>query len=219
MFAKYWEPGAVKTRLANDIGTLPASRVYRGLLVAALRRLEYLADRRVLAFSPADRRQEFAALLAETACRWSLEVQGGGDLGARMDRYFATSFLSGARRVVLIGSDSPTFPPEWIERAFELLADFPVVLGPAADGGYYLIGAAEVVPPVFAGVDWSSPAVWQQTISKLTVAAWPYATLPPWYDVDDVHDLRRLTAELAEFPETDVVAQELAETIHAAWRI
>lgn len=217
MFAKFWQPGSVKTRLAAEVGPIAASSIYRAFVTALARRLEGVAARRVLAFSPPDRRADFAMLLGELNVSWELEDQGPGDLGARMHHYFTAAFDRDASRVVLIGSDSPTIPGEFIQRAFELLDQAPVVLGPASDGGYYLIGLAGAVPPVFEGISWSSPAVWDQTVSKLEQALIPYATLPPWYDVDDLQDLRRLAAELAADGGSGAVARELAENLHAAW--
>jgi rSAM/selenodomain-associated transferase 1 len=139
---------------------------------------------------------------------WSLEPQAEGDLGARMRAFFEWAFASGATRVVLIGSDSPTLPIPFVEEAFAALAQHPVVLGPTLDGGYYLVGAdcqsvgeavlrpAASVPPIFERIDWSTSAVFEQTVERLRAAGLPYHVLPPWYDVDELADLARLKQEL-----------------------
>jgi rSAM/selenodomain-associated transferase 1 len=194
IFAKYWEPGRAKTRLARDLGSAAACRLSRAFLVTALQRLAQVADRRTLVFAPADRRTEFAALAAS---EWSLVEQAEGDLGARLKQFFTSALRTENDRFVLIGADSPTLPLAYVEQAFRLLESYPVVLGPAADGGYYLVGARHRPPPIFDRIDWSTSAVWRQTLDRLREAECPYAELPPWYDVDELADFERLRAELA----------------------
>lgn len=208
VFAKYWAPGEVKTRLAAAIGEIPAARLHRVFLETLLRRFAGVGDRRVLAYSPAARAAEFAAL---NAPGWSLESQGDGDLGQRMQAYFRSAFAAGATRVVLIGSDSPTVPEEVIQMAFEALKDRRAVLGPATDGGYYLVGAAEAVPPIFDRMAWSQPAVWAQTVERLQGNDWDFAVLSGWYDVDEVSDLEQLARELEEQHRGDAAFEELRQ--------
>jgi len=210
IFAKYWQPGAVKTRLAATVGEAVASQVYRRFLITMLRRFDHVAERRVLAFTPPDQRAEFALLAADA---WTLQDQGAGDLGMRMQNYFTAAFRSGADRVVLIGSDSPTLPPDYVKEAFQLLKTFPVALGRAEDGGYYLVGAAGQVPPIFDGVAWSTSLVWNQTQSLLQAAGCPCGVLPMWYDVDDLPGLRRMHQELADRPPPDETLKQLHEDV------
>lgn len=193
MFAKYWQPGTVKTRLAATIGDEAASDVYRHFVRTLLERFRNAAPQVVLAFTPDGRRSDFQRLVTD---QWQLESQGDGDLGQRMRSYFASAFSRGNKRVVLIGSDSPTLPTEYVREAFERLSDHEVVLGPSEDGGYYLIGMARHVPTVFDRIDWSTPDVWQQTTKRLEQEGTTYACLSPWYDVDTLDDLRRLKREL-----------------------
>jgi glycosyltransferase A (GT-A) superfamily protein (DUF2064 family) len=122
--------------------------------------------------------------------------QREGDLGQRMAAFFAEQFVAGADRVVLIGTDSPTLGRSLIERAFHELNSVDVVLGPATDGGYYLIGCAGRVPPLFGGIAWGSSRVLQETIACLP-ASYRLALLPPWYDVDTLDDWRALCGHLA----------------------
>ena len=193
MFAKYWAPGQVKTRLAAAIGAEAAARLHAVFVRTLLARFRATADRRVLAFSPSERRAEFEAILPAA---WRLEPQAAGDLGRRMQHYFETALTAGAERVVLIGSDSPTLPAEYIEAAFDQLQSRPVVLGPAHDGGYYLVGAALKLPPIFDAIAWSQPTVFEATIARLQAAGREYGLLPAWHDVDTHDDLVRLKAEL-----------------------
>lgn len=213
IFAKHWAPGKVKTRLAAAIGPAAASDVYRRFLETLVARFGELAARRTLAYAPPEACEEFAFLAAKG---WRLWPQPSGDLGTRMEQFFSTAFASGAQRVVLIGSDSPTLPTEYLREAFERLLTCDVVLGPTPDGGYYLVGASHRAPPIFEGISWSSPTVWRQTVDRLTQAGCRYFALPPWYDVDEIGDLRRLAAELAEMPKADAAWGELRRAVQRA---
>ncbi|HWB14224.1 MAG TPA: TIGR04282 family arsenosugar biosynthesis glycosyltransferase [Pirellulales bacterium] len=204
IFAKYWQPGQVKTRLAADIGFEPASRLHRLSLETLLCRFSGVADRRVLAFTPADRAGAFAALVESRSVpgtgHWSLEPQAAGDLGERIQHYFTSAFARGAQRVVLIGSDSPTLPDSFVAEAFDRLLTADAVIGPTADGGYYLVGLSRLLPRLFDQIAWSTPAVLAQTLGRLRAESCPYSILPSWYDVDTLADLIRLRAELAGKP-------------------
>jgi rSAM/selenodomain-associated transferase 1 len=211
MFAKYWQPGTVKTRLAATIGRGPASELYRGFLMASLQRLRQAGDRRTLVYTPPDRQTEFAALAGS---QWTLQPQASGDLGRRMRQFLESAPRAGADRVVLIGSDSPTLPPAWVDEAFERLGRYAVVLGPSSDGGYYLIGVSGAVPPVFSHVAWGTRRVWDQTIERLRQAGWSFGVLPEWYDVDDIDSLRRMREELVHGGDLDAPLQELRDLVH-----
>lgn len=210
IFAKHWEPGRVKTRLARELGQVPAAELHRHFVETLLLRFAAVADRQVLCYSPPAAAAEFAALPLD---RWKLLPQADGDLGARLRHYFETAFATGARRVVLIGSDSPNLPAAYVAEAFESLQTHPVVLGPSADGGYYLVGAAGGVPPIFDDIAWSTPQVWTQTVTCLRSAGIPFHALPAWYDVDEPADLRKLAAELAEATEQDEQLTRLASFV------
>jgi rSAM/selenodomain-associated transferase 1 len=205
MFAKYWEPGRAKTRLAATIGDDAAAELARLFLETLLLRFQDVADTRVVAFTPPQRREAFSAI---APAAWQLEPQGEGDLGQRMRRFLDGSLRDGAGRVVLIGSDSPTLEASLIQQAFQRLADHDVVLGPSTDGGYYLIGVADRVPDLFEGIAWSTPRVWDQTVERLERIGCRYATLPLWYDVDQQSDLARLCEDLAR--RSDLSATEMA---------
>jgi rSAM/selenodomain-associated transferase 1 len=196
MLAKYWARGAVKTRLAADSGTDWAARLYRCFVTTLAARLASFPARRTVAFWPPSRAAEFRRAIGPA---WELEPQIEGDLGTRMQHYFHHALGTGqqqTRSAVLIGSDSPTIPTAVIEQAFTLLEQYPAVLGPTRDGGYYLVGLARLVPDMFDGIAWSTPQVWEQTTSRLNAQGLPYSTLPMWYDVDTVDDLQRLRDQL-----------------------
>ena len=227
MFAKHWQPGTVKTRLSASIGNEAAAALHRHFVQTLLDRLQYIADRHILCFTPADSADSFRQL--NLGC-WTLEPQAAGDLGSRMQHYFSAALpafplplpLGEGRgeglatnnapphRTVLIGSDSPDLPLEYLAEAFDKLRDFPVVLGPTDDGGYYLIGLSQTVPPIFGNIPWSTPEVWSQTVARLTSAKIHYHTLPQWYDVDDLAGLHRLHDSL---PPNDALRASISSVL------
>jgi rSAM/selenodomain-associated transferase 1 len=195
VFAKYWEPGKVKTRLATSLGAPVAAELYYCFLAAVIENCERAFNgRRLLAYAPMERRGAFSVL---AGVGWHLEPQAAGDLGQRMQQYFASAFARGCERVVLIGSDSPNLPPTFIRSAFQRLEHEQVVLGPSEDGGYYLIGARLELPDVFSDISWSTGEVFGQTVDRLRHAGMTWHELPGWYDVDDLADLMRLRSDLA----------------------
>lgn len=194
LFAKWPRAGAVKTRLAAAASPAWAARVAEACLrdtLAGLRRLEV---RRVIAYAPVDAEAEFSRL-ADGA--FNLAPQSAGDLGDRMSTFIQQQVQAGADRVVLVGADSPTVPLAYFEQAFAELQRADVVLGPALDGGYYLVGCGRRIPPIFRGIDWSTGQVLAQTIACLTDPHWRLALLPPWYDIDTCDDWALARAHLA----------------------
>ena len=193
LFAKWPTPGTVKTRLApND--AVWGARVAQAFLLDGLQRLTAVDARRVLAFAPVERAADFAAVVGE---RFTLMSQSEGDLGRRLAAFFAQQFQAGARTVIVVGTDSPTLPVEYIERAFVELENVDVVLGPATDGGYYLIGCKPEHPPLFEKIAWSSGRVLADTITNLNDPRWRLSVLPPWYDVDTAGDWDMLCGHIA----------------------
>src|SRR5262249_49411821 len=106
-------------------------------------------------------------------------------------------FGAGAASVVVVGTDSPTLPVEHVEQAFVELEDADVVLGPAFDGGYYLVSCGPRRPPIFEGMAWSTDRVLADTVAALADPRWRLAVLPPWYDVDTPADWAMLCGHLA----------------------
>lgn len=144
-------------------------------------------------FTPATAEAEFAGL---TGDRWRLAPQRGEHLGERLEHAFADLLARGHAGVLIIGSDLPTLPVEYVRRAASLLLSLEdsVVLGPARDGGYYLIGLRKPHPELFRGVAWSTESVFAETVAIASTAGLPVSLVPDWYDVDSVDDLRRAAA-------------------------
>ena len=114
-----------------------------------------------------------------------------------MAAYFAEQFRAGAAKVMLVGSDSPTLPIEHIEDGFVMLDSHDVVLGPATDGGYYLVGCAREAPAIFANIPWGSSQVLRDTVRAIAGTSCRLALLAPWYDVDTLDDWRMLQGHVA----------------------
>lgn len=207
VFARYPEPGRVKTRLAGAIGAGKAATLYRAFLADLALRLGEGPWGFFWAFEPVD-----SPFPAEIAGVLPSFPQIDGDLGARMAGAMRERFVTGDDRVVLIGSDVPHLPPARIHDTFDRLeAGAGLVLGPSEDGGYHLIGARGAVPPVFDAMTWGTADVLERTLDRARAAGLVTDLLPVTYDIDRVEDLRRLAADpvLADLPATRDVLQSL----------
>jgi hypothetical protein len=196
MFLKHPLPGRVKTRLAAEIGESRATKLYAAFVGDLADRFGEIADRRFLCHAPHnDEAVNYFQNLAGD--RYELWPQPETSLSERLTGFFEHAFLGEATsaepaRVVVIGSDSPTLPCELIEAAFRLLKTHDTVLGPATDGGYYLIGQQALNRPIFQDISWSGPLVLDQTVSRIAQTDASLALLPLWYDVDSQDDLELL---------------------------
>ncbi len=199
VFVKHPQPGKVKTRLAADIGPENAAAVYAAFIDDLLARFHETADTRLLCYSP---QTETAAKFFSTLAGddYQLWPQPEVGLGERMAGFFQHAFDDGAKRVVLIGSDSPSLPLRYVEQAFGLLGDNDMVFGPATDGGYYLVGVnhscSEQVQELFSEIEWSSERVLAQSIERAQRCDASVGLLDPWYDVDTLDDLSMLVGHL-----------------------
>jgi hypothetical protein len=195
VFARALERGKVKTRLAAHLGEAAALALYRAFLDDTCALAAGAAERRVLAVAGALDDPELAALARRH--RMELVAQAEGDLGARLDRALSSE-LERAERVCVIGSDAPTLPAAHLDEAFGRLASCEVALGPATDGGYWLIGATRPEPSLFSEIAWGTPAVLPQTLERL--AGRQVALLPFHYDLDEPSDLALACAHLRHLP-------------------
>ena len=129
-----------------------------------------------------------------------------------MRNFFAENLASTESRVVLIGSDTPDLPVEYVHRAFDLLVHCQVVVGPSLDGGYYLIGIKNEVPDVFDGIQWSTEHVFSETIDRLDKGNISYGLLPQLDDVDELDDLNALLSRLRN-SQRDALQDELLKKL------
>ena len=121
-------------------------------------------------------------------------MQKGSDLGERLFHAFDRE-LKNHPKVIVIGTDSPTFPEEQIEKAFQCLENHDAVIGPSEDGGYYLIGLRTLIPEIFVNIEWGSTTVLESTVSK--IGGHSYQLLEPFFDVDTPADVARLREEFS----------------------
>lgn len=188
VFLRAPEPGKVKTRLAASIGAPAALAIYRRLAEHTLAEARALAEEVQVRVhhTPADAAPAVRAWLGDGL---ALLPQAEGDLGARMGDAFDRAFADGCGRVVIIGSDLPEMSAGLLRSAFAALDQADAVIGPARDGGYYLLGLTHPVSGVFDGIAWSTPEVFAGTMLRLRAAGMEPVTLPTLADVDVVADL------------------------------
>lgn len=200
IFVRHPVAGGVKTRLAAGLGAEAAAALYAAFVGDLADRFRRPGARSTLCYAPAA--DEAASYFAELAGNdYALWPQPDGSLGERLRAFFDRAFAEGARRAVVIGSDSPTLPRRFVEQAFDLLSSHDCVVCPAFDGGYCLIGMRDRTRPLFEEIDWSTPRVLKQTLARVEACGASLALLPPWYDVDTPADLARLRADLRELPQ------------------
>jgi hypothetical protein len=195
IFVKHPIAGQVKTRLAAELGGERAAEIYAAFVADIVTRFSETADERTLCFAPdtALAREYFETLASG---KYRLCPQPTGDLGVRMHSFIEQHIDCDDDGVVVIGSDSPTLPREHVERAFDELTRADCVLGPATDGGYYLIGMRGRVWPIFSKIEWSGCRVLEQTVKLIAEVGPKLALLPVWYDVDTPADLEVLAGHL-----------------------
>ena len=181
--------GRVKTRLASAIGDKMAVKLYRRFLLEMLFTLNSGTFLFYLCYSPENSLNDLKNWLGD---HYLYMPQRGENLGERMKNGFVEAFSMSFKRVVLIGSDIPDLPLEFIEEAFKSLDEKDAVVGPSFDGGYYLIGFKNNAfsPRVFDGIHWSTGSVFEETLKVLKQEGLTIHTLQPLSDIDTVEDLR-----------------------------
>lgn len=186
VFARHPELGKVKTRLAAGIGNKAALAVYRELLAHTravaqalpAHKTVWLAEAPTVAQSSADEWPDYEQ-----------QLQFPGDLGTRMLTAFAHAFNQGARAVLIVGTDCPGLSAVILEQAYAALATHDIVVGPAEDGGYYLLGMKALYEDIFVGKSWSTDSVLTHTLADADRLGLTVAQLPTLRDVDDATDL------------------------------
>jgi rSAM/selenodomain-associated transferase 1 len=187
---KFPVPGTVKTRLAKDIGEAAAATIYRQLAEGVLRRTRPKRREydRIIFYSPADMRDRFGEWIPGERFR----PQRGGDVGEVMSNAFNEMFEDGAAKAVLTGTDIPGLHRGIIGQAFSELDGSDVVIGPAEDGGYYLIGMKLPWPELFCGISWGTAKVLRETLSRIKELNLTFSILTLLSDLDRVEDLPAL---------------------------
>jgi rSAM/selenodomain-associated transferase 1 len=190
-FIKNPEKGKVKTRLASAIGDELAVKLYRRFLVEMLFTLNRGTFLVYLCYYPEN---SLSDLKHRLGGHYLYMPQNGENLGERMKNGFVEAISMNFKRVILIGSDIPGLPLEFIEEAFKSLEEKDAVIGPSLDGGYYLIGFRDKTfsSRVFEGIPWSTKSVFEKTMKVLRKERLTVHTLQRLKDIDTIEDLKDL---------------------------
>ncbi|MCY7393707.1 MAG: TIGR04282 family arsenosugar biosynthesis glycosyltransferase [Leptolyngbyaceae cyanobacterium CAN_BIN12] len=189
IFTRYPETGKAKTRLIPALGAEGAAALHRRMADHTLVQVQALQFQHPLCVEV-----RFAGGDRDLMQRWlgtdlMYTVQGEGDLGDRMGRSFQSAFDASVDRAVIIGTDCPDLNATLLDQAFRELQHHDLVLGPASDGGYYLIGMRRLIPQLFIGMEWSTATVLERTLEIAAELNLSVALLPVLSDVDYPADL------------------------------
>lgn len=204
VFLKEPQAGKVKTRLVADgVDQDLVLKLYNAFLNDTLDLIQQASADLKLAFIAPGASTSFIQQVQQK--KFEVLEQQGDDLGQRMAHFFQTAFEKGAQKVVLIGTDSPSLPIDFLREALNRLDQSEVVLGPSTDGGYYLIGMSSFYPEVFQGITWSSETVLEETLSVLEKLnkLEKVHLLPFWYDIDQKKELQFLITHLKILSQSD----------------
>ncbi|MEH2289912.1 TIGR04282 family arsenosugar biosynthesis glycosyltransferase [Nostoc sp.] len=189
IFTRYPEPGKTKTRLIPVLGNVGAANLQREMTEHTIFQVQELQKA-----SPLSVEVRFAGGDSQLMQDWLgldlvYQSQGEGDLGLRMARSLFDAFQAGAEKVIIIGTDCPGVNAQILATAFKKLHAFELVLGPAIDGGYYLIGLRQPIPELFVNIEWGTAQVFQKTVDIAQKLNLSYVDLLPLADVDRPEDL------------------------------
>lgn len=197
VFARAPQPGKAKTRLIPALGKAGAAALHRRLVMRCLRAATDAQLGRVELWCAPDAGDPFFRE-CESRVGVSLRSQGQGDLGARMQGAFEAA-LARASRAILVGSDIPALSAQYLRDAERALAGGDdVVIGPAEDGGYVLVGLSRCDPELFRGIPWGGSEALAETRRRIAGLSWRSSELPVLWDVDRPEDLERLPDEMRQ---------------------
>lgn len=193
LFTRYPEVGKTKTRLIPYLGAEQAACLQRQMtehIIAEMQRVSVNYSPSLEIHFAGGNRDQMATWLGDHLCYCP---QSSGDLGMRMSRAFSQGFQDGMQRVVMIGADCPDVTSNLLAQAFQSLEASDIVLGPALDGGYYLIGLSEtccsVYQDLFQGIEWGTSQVFDQTVAIARHLNLSFTALTPLSDIDRPEDL------------------------------
>lgn len=224
VFTRFPTPGATKTRLIPTHGAERAAEIAREMTVRTLAMCDELAALRLCTFAVRTTGAEPSAFRALFGPHHCFQDQGAGDLGRRLHTAAADAFAEGARKMVVVGTDCPDLQASHLIDAFARLDTNDVVVGPAQDGGYYLIGLRRMHSHIFAGIDWGTVSVLEQTRQRAASLGASIDLLPTLRDVDRPEDLplweRRSKLDATTRPAVSVIIPALneEETVASAIR-
>lgn len=183
IFAKNLIEGHVKTRLAITLGNDAAMNIYKQLLKNIHDKVQFFEADKIVFFS------DFIDADIWGNNWFQQKIQEGNDLGEKMKNSFKRSFIGGYKKVIIIGTDCPGIDKSILTKAFAKLNHFDIVIGPARDGGYYLLGMKRNYPFLFQDIEWSTDVVLKQTMDLCDKNRLSYFLLPELIDIDEEKDL------------------------------
>ena len=189
VFTRYPEPGKAKTRLIPALGAEGAANLQRQMTeytLSQVRKLQASRQVAVAIYFAGDNQHLMQDWLGSDLV---YQQQSEGDLGMRMRSAFQDALTNNMEKVIIIGTDCPSLSAEIIEQAFEQLTQHDLVLGPAKDGGYYLIGLRRLIPELFSDINWGTSEVFQQTVKIAEALDVSIASLTTLADIDRPEDL------------------------------
>jgi rSAM/selenodomain-associated transferase 1 len=198
IFTRYPEPGKAKTRLIPVLGKEGAANLHRLMAQRTIANARSLQNYRPLSIAIHYTGSSHQLMQDWLGTNMIYHQQSEGDLGTRMSAAFQTSFNLGIDKVAIIGTDCPKLKPDIIAKAFDELSDRDVVLGPAKDGGYYLIGLRRTIPELLHGIQWGTSAVFSDTVAIAKKLDLSIAVLPILTDIDRPEDLLGLDLNILE---------------------
>jgi rSAM/selenodomain-associated transferase 1 len=193
LFVKLPGPGKVKSRLAQDLDGDIVQRLYECMVLDAIDMLKQAKTPFRICYDPPDAQERVRQWLGQA---YAYMPQTGGDLGERMERAFTSVFSEGVEEALLIGSDIPSLNAATINEAFRSFSVCDAVIGPANDGGYYLIGfkKSAFVPGIFHSMAWSTKVVFRETLGRLQKISLAVHRLPELTDIDTLQDVEAFLA-------------------------
>ncbi|MEM6317021.1 MAG: TIGR04282 family arsenosugar biosynthesis glycosyltransferase [Bacteroidota bacterium] len=200
VFIKNPEKGKVKTRLAQTMGDDKALEIYIALMEHTRKIAQALPVARHLFYSQWINEQD-----NWKRSKFKKALQIDADLGTKMATAFHAVFQT-SEKVVIIGSDCASLTSEIVQRAFDKLNDYPYVIGPAMDGGYYLLGMSQFSPTLFQNITWSTSTVKSKTIERIEELGQSYYELPILSDIDYEEDWIQYGWDLPNNPPDSVYA-------------
>ncbi|NJK48730.1 glycosyltransferase [Candidatus Gracilibacteria bacterium] len=190
IFTRYPEPGKTKTRMIPLLGENEAARLQQHMTEFTLKQAKKLQNNMSLSiaiFYSGGTEQLMRDWLGDGVI---YQQQSNGDLGQKMKTAFERSLKIGSNKVIIIGTDCPELNSNILSQAFEMLTDSDLVLGPALDGGYYLIGLNDLIPELFYDIKWGTSKVFEQTKAIAQQLNLKIGCLLALHDIDRPEDLQ-----------------------------
>ncbi|MCW3976011.1 MAG: TIGR04282 family arsenosugar biosynthesis glycosyltransferase [Candidatus Bathyarchaeota archaeon] len=198
IMAKAPKPNEVKTRLIPHLKPDMAALLYHNFLLDKIEQVKSIEKAEFfIAYMPDNSENYFKKIAPD----FDLILQIGNDLGDRLVYVSNKLFNKGFKKVVILDSDTPNLPTEYIRKAIIRLETSDIIIGPCEDGGYYLIGLKLPTPDIFKNIPWSTSEVVNVTVKRAEAICLKSSFLKYWYDIDTIDDLKRLKKDLEDSKE------------------